>query len=189
MNRWILVVTALCVLCATTSAQTYFLKESTFGSAGGAMTGTTYAVTGTLGQPSPVGTSAGSTYQTYHGFWHAAGWAPLEAMVLAITLVSSSTARLSWDAVALATAYDLYRSTGAYFSASGTVWQTVSAPTVQYDFTDGIGNSSLTYYFKGKARNAVATSPESNTVGEYERSTGGAATLRMPQSSVSNVER
>ncbi len=51
-------------------------------------------------------------------------------MVLAITLVSSSTARLSWDAVAMATAYDLYRSTSAYFTATGSPWQTVSAPTV-----------------------------------------------------------
>ena len=175
MKRWILVVTAVCVLCATASAQTYFLKESTFGSAGGAMSGTTYAVTGTLGQPSPVGASAGATYQTYHGFWHGIGWTPLDAMLLAITLVSSSTARLSWDPVALATAYDLYRSTSAYFTASGSPWQTVTAPTIQYDFTDGIGNSALTYYFKGKARNAVQTSPESNTVGEYERSTGGSA--------------
>ncbi|MBN1424736.1 hypothetical protein JXA88_09270 [Candidatus Fermentibacteria bacterium] len=163
------------LLCGAATAQTYVLKESTFGSAGGAMSGTTYAVTGTLGQPSPVGSSAGSSYQTYHGFWHAAGWAPLDAMVLAITLVSSTTARLSWDPVALATAYDLYRSTSAYFTASGSPWQTVSAPTVQYDFTDGIGNFALTHYFKGKARNAAQTSPESNTVGEFERSSTSSA--------------
>jgi hypothetical protein len=96
-------------------------------------------------------------------------------MVLAITLVSSTTARLSWDAVALATVYDLYRSTSAYFTPSATPWHTVSAPTVQYDFTDGIGNSAQTYYFKGKARNAVQTSPESNTVGEFERSSTSSA--------------
>ncbi|MBN1426009.1 fibronectin type III domain-containing protein [Candidatus Fermentibacteria bacterium] len=175
MRRWILAVTALCALSAVASAQTYFLRESTFGTAGGAMTGSSYAVAGTLGQASPVGTSAGATYQTSHGFWHAAGWAPLEAMVLAITLVSSTTARLSWDPVALATAYDLYRSTSAFFTASGSPWQTVSAPTTVHDFTDGIGDPSVTYFFKGTARNAQQTSAESNTVGEFERSTAGVA--------------
>jgi hypothetical protein len=109
-------------------------------------------------------------------------------MVLAITLVSSPTARLSWDAVALATAYDLYRSTSAYFTASGSPWQTVSAPTVQYDFTDGIGDASLTYYFKGKARNAAQSSPESNTVGEFERNTGSAA-MGKAATSVTAVNR
>lgn len=154
-------------------AQTYFLKESVLGAGGGPMAGSTYAVNGTLGQSSPVGSSAGATYQTYHGFWHAVGWAPLEAMVLSIQLVSSTTARLLWDPVSLATAYDLYRSTSPYFTATGTVWQTVAAPTTQYDFTDGIGVPATSYYFKGKARNAAAESAESNTVGEFERDTAG----------------
>jgi hypothetical protein len=154
-------------------AQTYFLKESVIGAGGGPMSGSTYAVNGTLGQSSPVGSSAGSTYQTFHGFWHAVGWAPLEAMVLSIQLVSSTTARLLWDPVSLATAYDLYRSTSPYFAATGSVWHTVTAPTTQYDFTDGIGDPANTYYFKGKARNAAQVSPESNTVGEFERDTSG----------------
>ncbi|MCU0611113.1 MAG: hypothetical protein MUE60_04920 [Candidatus Eisenbacteria bacterium] len=169
---------AVVVLVAASSAahaQTYFLQQSVIGAGGGPTSGATYAVNGTLGQSSPVGTSAGATYRTSHGFWHAVGWAPLEAMVLSIQLVSSTTARLLWDPVALAAAYDLYRSTSPYFAATGSVWQTVSAPTTQYDFAAGIGDPAVTYYFKGKARNAAQVSTESNTVGEYERSTGGVA--------------
>ena len=96
-------------------------------------------------------------------------------MVLTITPISSTAARLSWDPVALATAYDLYRSTAAYFTATGSPWQKLSAPTTQYDFTEGIGRSTLTCHFKGKARNGAQTSPESNTVGEFERSSTSSA--------------
>jgi hypothetical protein len=96
----------------------------------------------------------------------------LQAMVISIDLVSATTARLSWDAVTQATEYDIYRGTTAYFEAGGTPWQTISAPGTEYDFTDGIGDDSVTYFFKGKARSATQTSPPSNCVGEYERDLG-----------------
>ena len=150
------------------SGQTYVLERSVISGGGARMSGSTYAVTGTLGQSSPIGVSSGSTYQTYHGFWHAVGGAPLEAMVLAIEMVNSTTARLFWDTITLATAYDLYRSTTPYFSAGGSPWTTVTAPTTEYQFTSGIGNASTNYYFLGKAKNASQTSPESNLVGEFD---------------------
>ncbi|MBN1423522.1 hypothetical protein JXA88_03095 [Candidatus Fermentibacteria bacterium] len=178
MKTCAFIVVLILALANPAPGQTYFLTQSVIGAGGGPMAGSTYAVNGTLGQSSPVGTSAGATYHTYHGFWHAVGWAPLDAMVLAIQLVSSTTARLLWDPVALATAYDIYRSTTPYFVATGAVWQTVSEPTTQYDFTEGIGDPALTYYFKGKARNAGQVSAESNTVGEFERNTGNVAVER-----------
>lgn len=175
----------LAVMAAVLHAQTYVLKESVMGAGGGLTSGTTYVVNGTLGQSSPVGMSSGTSYQTHHGFWHAVGWAPLDAMVLSIQLVSSSTARLLWDPVTAAAVYDLYRSTSPYFTASGAVWQSVSAPVTEYDFTAGIGDPSVTYYFKGKARNAVQSSPESNTVGEFERSSTASAATRTRAETVS----
>lgn len=161
------------LLPALLSAQTYVLERSVIGGGGGRMSGATYSVVGTLGQSSPVGTSSGSTYNTYHGFWHAVGGAPLEAMVLAIELINATTARLFWDPVALATAYDLYRSVTPYFSASGASWQTVSSPIVEYQFTDGVGDASTNYSFRGIAKNASQTSPESNLVGEFDFDSGG----------------
>ena len=79
-----------------------------------------------------------------------------------------------------ATFYDLYRSTSPYFTAEGSPWQTVAAPTVQQDFTEGIGNAAVTYYFKGRARNASQQSPESNTVGEVDFSEGGTSGWKLP---------
>ncbi|MCU0612072.1 MAG: lamin tail domain-containing protein, partial [Candidatus Eisenbacteria bacterium] len=43
----------------------------------------------------------------------------LQAMVLSIELVSAGTARMVWPAVTLATDYDIYRGTTAYFDTSG----------------------------------------------------------------------
>jgi len=163
------------------SSQTYVLERSVISGGGARMSGSTYAVTGTLGQSSPIGVSSGSTYQTYHGFWHAVGGAPLAAMVLAIEMVNSTTARLFWDAVSLATAYDLYQSTTPYFTALGSPWATVSAPTTEYQFTDGIGNASTNYYFLGKARNAAQTSPESNLVGEFDFDSASSSSKENPR--------
>ena len=145
------------------------------------MSGTTYSVMGTVGQSSPVGTSSGSAYITYHGFWHAigGGGGVLDAMILAIELLSPSTAHLSWGAVAGATLYDIYRSTSPYFTTGGMPWQTVSAPSVQYDFSDGIGDDSVNYYFKGRARNASQQSPESNTVGEFDFDSDGSSAMKL----------
>jgi hypothetical protein len=100
-------------------------------------------------------------------------------MILAVELLNPSTARLSWAAVTGATLYDLYRSTSPYFSTGGMPWQTVSAPTVQYDFTDGIGDDFMNYYFKGKARNASQQSPESNIVGEFDFDSAGSSTMKI----------
>ncbi len=93
---------------------------------------------------------------------------PFEAMVLDIELISANTARVSWSVITGATDYDLYRRSTAFFSGSDPPWQTVTAPTTQLDFSDGIGNTNTNYYFLGKARSATQTSPASNIVGEFD---------------------
>ena len=169
-------------------AQTYVLERSVISAGGARMTGSTYSVTGTAGQSSPVGISTGSTYQTYHGFWHTVGGAPLLAMALAIELLDATTARLYWDPVSLATAYDLYRNTSAYFAASGSPWATVSAPDTSYTFTAGIGDATANYFYRGKATNATDESPASNTVGEIDYDESGATRI-LPPSRQNQAER
>jgi len=170
------------VLPALALAQ-YTVYPSVIAGGGARMTGGAYVVTGTTAQSSPVGVSTGGAYQTYHGFWHAAGGGGgmLSPMVMTISLLNPTTARLSWAAVTGATLYDLYRSTTPFFNPSGAAWQTVASPTTQYDFTAGIGNAATNYYFRGIARNASQTAPSSNTVGEFDFGTD-VPLLGMPQS-------
>ena len=65
-------------------------------------------------------------------------------------------------------ALDIYRSTIPYFAASGASWQTITAPTTQLNFSAGVGNPAINYYFLGIARNVSQTSPSSNLVGEFD---------------------
>jgi hypothetical protein len=146
----------------------YVVSPSVMAGGGARLSGGSYVVTGTTGQSSPVTVSSGGAYVTGPGFWQAAGGGALSPLVLAIELLNATTARLSWNTVAGATHYDLYRSTNAYLGTGGTAWQTVAAPTTQRNFTSGIGNPSTNYYFRGIARNASQVSPASNTVGEFD---------------------
>lgn len=166
---WARVVVVLSLVPGLCGAQ-YVVRPWVVGGGGGRMAGGSYVVTGTTGQSSPVGISTGGGFVTRHGFWHATlgGGGALEAMVLSITLLNPSTARISWPAVSGATFYDLYRSTASFFNPSGAPWQTVAAPTTQLTFTEGVGNPSLNYFFRGVARNASQASPPSNTVGEVD---------------------
>ena len=96
------------------------------------------------------------------------GGSALDPMVMAIQRVNTTTARLSWSAVTGATHYCLYRSQSPHFNASALAWRTVTAPTLYYDFSAGVGDPSTNYYFLGVARNATESSPVSNTVGEMD---------------------
>ncbi|MBN1424408.1 hypothetical protein JXA88_07620 [Candidatus Fermentibacteria bacterium] len=168
LNGLILAMVLTCVFPGMLIAQ-YVVSPSVTAGGGARMTGGGYAITGTTGQSSPVGISSGAGHSTQHGFWHAAmGSSALGPMVLAIHLLNPTSARLSWAAVTGATLYELYRSTTPYFAATGAAWQTVAAPTTQQDFAAGIGDQATNYFFKGIARNATQTSPESNTVGEID---------------------
>ncbi|MBN1426483.1 hypothetical protein JXA88_18190 [Candidatus Fermentibacteria bacterium] len=163
------VVLLLLLLPLSAEAQ-YVVGPSVIAGGGSRMTGGSYVVTGTTGQSSPVGTSAAGAYQTHHGFWHAAtgGGGSLSPMVLAITLLNPTAARLSWATVTGATFYDLYRSTTAFFNASGAPWRTVAAPATSSDFAAGIGDVATNYFFRGIARNATQLSPQSNVAGEFD---------------------
>jgi hypothetical protein len=146
----------------------YVVAPSVIAGGGARLSGGSYVVTGTTGQSAPITVSSGGAYVTRPGFWQAAGGGALGPMVLAIELLNATTARLSWNTVAGATHYDLYRSTIPYLGTGGSVWQTVAAPTTQRNFTSGIGNPSTNYYFRGIARNASQVSPASNIVGEFD---------------------
>ncbi len=148
----------------------YVVGPSVIAGGGARMTGGGYVITGTTGQSAPVGVSAGGAYQTHHGFWHAVtggGGGALDPMVLDLYLISATTYRIDWGAIAGATHYDLYQSTIPFFNA-GSVWRTVTAPDTHTNTTWGVGNTNTNYFYLGKARNATDTSPESNIVGEMD---------------------
>lgn len=164
----------LVLLLPTVSIGQYVVQSEVIAGGGARTTGGSYVIHQTAAQSGPIGVSSGGSYIAHHGFWYTLeGGGTLAPMVLDINLLNPTTARLSWGSVAGATYYDLYRSGSAYFSASGSPWQTVAHPTTYLDFTAGIGSTSTNYFFKGKARNASQTSPESNTVGEFDRNSAG----------------
>lgn len=165
--RKIVGVLALLLIPAMAGAQ-YVVAPSVIAGGGARLSGGSYVVTGTTGQSAPITVASGGAYVTRPGFWQAVGGGALGPMVLAIELLNATTGRLSWNTVAGATHYDLYRSTNAYLGTGGTVWQTVAAPTTQRNFTSGIGNPSTNYYFRGIARNVSQVSPASNIVGEFD---------------------
>ena len=83
--------------------------------------------------------------------------------------IDPNTGRLSWNVVAGADYYDLYRDTNAYFPAQGTPWQTVGGSVTHLDFTCGISDDTTQYFFLGIARNDEAEETnESNSVGEFD---------------------
>ncbi len=161
--------TMLCILLNVSMAQ-YVVGPSVVAGGGARMTGGSYVITGTTGQSAPVGVSSGGSYQTHHGFWHAVtgNGASLDPMILEIVLIDAATVRLSWGAIPAATHYDLYRNTTPHFIASGSPWRTVAAPSTLTETGSGVGDTNTNYFFLGKARNAGQTSPESNTVGEFD---------------------
>jgi hypothetical protein len=182
---WAIVI--LLVLIPATNYGQYVVQSEVIAGGGARTTGGSYVIHQTTAQCGPIGISSGGSYIAHHGFWNTLeGGGALAPMVLDIDLISSTTARLSWSAVTGATYYDLYRSPSAHFSAVGLPWQTVAHPTTYLDFTTGIGNSSTNYFFKGKARNASQTSPESNTVGEFDINTAG-LTGDYPQKATRSV--
>ena len=180
----------LLVLLPGTSSSQYIVQSEVIAGGGARTTGGSYIICQTTGQSGPIGVSSGGSYIAQHGFWYTLeGGGALAPMVLDIDLLNPTTARLSWSGVTGATYYDLYRSTSAYFSAVGSPWQTVAHPTTYLDFTTGIGNATTNYFFKGKARNASQTSPESNTVGEFDRDSASTSDDIPPQPVERAIER
>jgi hypothetical protein len=174
----------LLLLLPTIAFSQYVVQSEVIAGGSARTTGGSYVIHQTTAQSGPIGISSGGSYVAHQGFWYTlegGGGGGLAPMVLDIDLLNSTTARLSWAGVTDATYYDLYRNTLAHFSASGMPWQTVAHPTTYLDFTAGIGNTSTNYFFKGKARNASQTSPESNTVGEFEINTAGVLGGHPPQ--------
>ncbi len=88
--------------------------------------------------------------------------------MLRIRVVGSASARLWWYPVPAATHYDVYRSTAPYAFNHGTPWSTVLAPVTHVDFTEGIGDTAVDYFFTARVRNATQVSEGSNVVGEVD---------------------
>ena len=171
MKRIFLLSVIITVIVPTIAYAQYVIGPSVLAGGGARLIGGGYVITGTTGQSAPIGISNGGSYITQHGFWYAVsgtGGGGLSPMVLDIDRISPSTVRLSWQNVVGATSYDLYRNTTPFFNASGSPWQTVSAPTTQLNFSAGVGNPNVNYFFIGIARNASQTSQESNRVGEFD---------------------
>jgi hypothetical protein len=185
-----LMTVTLSVLLPVTGYTQYVVQSEVIAGGGARTTGGSYIIHQTTAQSGPIGVSSGGSYMAHHGFWYTLeGGGALAPMVLDIDRLNATTARLSWSAVTGATYYDLYRSPSAYFSAVGSPWQTVAHPTTYLDFTAGIGNTSTNYFFKGKARNASQTSPESNAVGEFDRDSASTSDDIPPQPVEHAIER
>ena len=71
-------VAALVLAAGAARAQNFAIGWHTMAGGGGASTGATYSVTGTLGQPA-AGIMAGGNYALAGGFWGGVGLVPMQA--------------------------------------------------------------------------------------------------------------
>ncbi len=103
----------------------------------------------------------------------------LTAPDLRIELTGPSTARLSWQPGGDPECFDIYRSTSAYLTGTGTPWVTISDAVLQYDVTEGIGSESVNYFYVVRGRDAMQASPRSGTVGETDFASGSSPGTRF----------
>jgi hypothetical protein len=92
-NRTLILVGLAVVLLATSTALaagTYEVPWWTVNGGGGTSTGTTYAVSGTLGQPDAGPQLSGTTFSLAGGFWGQAGAVPTLDFNIYLPLVSRS---------------------------------------------------------------------------------------------------
>ncbi len=92
----------------------------------------------------------------------------LGSPTLSIEHVPPGAARLWWTSVSGATSYGIYRGTGCHVPTVGTPWQIVAAPDTSLQFSEGIGDPEISYFFRVTARSSDDESLPSNTVGEHE---------------------
>ena len=95
----------------------------------------------------------------------------LVSPVLRISKLNSTTARLSWDAVAGAASYALYRSPSPYFRADADPpYQTITG-LLYYDDAQpagALGNPNVNYFYLLKAVYDEGKGMASNRVGEFD---------------------
>ncbi|MEO1129846.1 MAG: dockerin type I domain-containing protein [Planctomycetota bacterium] len=60
---------AVVLIAASTAAAQFAITSSTIDGGGGTLAGSTYTLSGTVGQPDAGGTLVGSTYELTGGFW------------------------------------------------------------------------------------------------------------------------
>ena len=111
------------------SSPSYEIARSVMSGGGGRSTSATYSLTGTLGQPSPVGGSGSQSYNLGSGFWGGM----VKAFTVAIQNISYAIAdgvRITWQSVADAT-YTIYYA------------DTLSLPTVWNFLSETFGTGAL----------------------------------------------
>jgi hypothetical protein len=69
LNVWLVVCLLVCVLRLPAFAQSYSIDWYKVAGGGGASTGATYQVSGTIGQPEAGGAMSGGQYSLTGGFW------------------------------------------------------------------------------------------------------------------------
>jgi hypothetical protein len=94
MNKIILLLGLL--LPAFCQAQSYSINWSKIAGGGGASTGDTYQVIGTIGQPDASGTMSGGSYSVTGGFWSLYAVQTPGAPLLTITHIGNQ-AIISWS--------------------------------------------------------------------------------------------
>ena len=106
------------------SSAGYLITRSVMSGGGGRSTSASYALTGTLGQPSPVHLSESDSYNLGSGFW--GGMVRLFSVAIeSISYNIAEGARLTWHSIADAT-YTIYYADALSLS---TVWTFVREAT------------------------------------------------------------
>jgi len=152
------------------------VQHATVVSAGGAPgSGGSFRLNGTVGQGSGIGRTAAGSFDENVGFWYAVlpEFVPDSVDTLLISLASSTSALLTWTTQPYADAYRVFRSSAAYFDATGAPWTIVDAPDTTLTVTTGIGSTSANYSYRVRAWSTGGSSDASNTVGEHDFSSTG----------------
>jgi len=134
-----------------------------------------FRLNATVGQGSGIGRTAAGSFDENVGFWYAIlpEFVPAPVDTLLISLVSSTSALLTWTTQPYADAYRVFRSSVAFFDATDSPWSVVSAPDTTLTVTDGIGDTSANYSYRVRAWSTGGSSDASNTVGEHDFSHSG----------------
>lgn len=167
------------------------VQGATVVSAGGSPgSGGVFRLDATVGQGSGIGRTTGGSFGENVGFWYAVlpEITPGAVDTLLISLVSGTSALLTWTTEPYADAYRVFRDSVAYFDATGVPWSTVNAPDTTLTITTGIGDTSVNYSYRVRAWSTGGVGAPSNTVGEHDFSSTGSL-LKSGSGSHSSAER
>jgi hypothetical protein len=166
----------LSFLSLPAEAQTVVMHNSVVSSGGSPGTGGGLRLNATVGQGSGIGRLSGGQFKENVGFWYAVlpEVVPGSVDTLTITLLSDTSAVLTWRKALHTDAYRVFREDFAYFDATGAPWAVVTPPdTTLTILHNGIGSTSSNYAYRVRAWSTGGHGPASNTVGEHDFSSTG----------------